>query len=164
MSFWTGVPRGDWVEEIATELRCVMRKSLLRTVFSAVAIFSSLLTTQASADYVYNIVNYPSLEIPYTLSGQIVTDKNSGTLSSLSDVVSWSWTVTEGSSYTYTVKSSDLLSGFNWFGSVDITPTEISLPLPPSSGPINQFYLFAGFGASLQWDNARPLLFPYREI
>jgi hypothetical protein len=149
-----------------------MRKSLglfhvlhvpvnLRTVFSAVAIFSSLLTTQASADYVYNIVNYPALQIPYTLSGQIVTDINSGTLS-FSNVDSWSWTVTGGSPYTAT--SSDPLSGFNWTGSVDITPTEISLPLPPSSGAGNSFYFFDSSGAFLQWSlSPNPPQPPYQK-
>jgi hypothetical protein len=47
---------------------------------------------------------------------------------------------------------------------VDITPTEISLPLPPPSGAGNSFYFFDSSGSFLQWSlSPNPPQPPYQK-
>ena len=134
-----------------------MRKSLgllnptrlpvnLRTLSSAAAIFSSILTTQASADYIYDIQNHPTVQNGWTLSGQITTTVDSGTLSSLSDITSWSWSATNGST-TYTFRSSDAGAAI-YFAGVVLTPSSILLPVPQS---LNTFLSFQGGLNAVDW-------------
>ena len=130
----------------------LMRKSLgffnfvhvpvkIRALLSAVAIFSSILGTQASADYVYDIQNYPSQQSGYELSGQIVTNTNTSGPLAAGEIVSWSWTVSGGGlSSPITLTSSDSNAQVQIEGTVDISPASISIsqPLKPSNfGDVN---------------------------
>jgi hypothetical protein len=120
----------------------------LRTLFYSIAIFSLILTTQASADYVYDIVNYPEPQNGYTLSGQIVTDINSGTLSP-ANIVSWSWTVTGGVGAPFTSSSTDAGTSVTIIGEVDISAGSISIPTPHFTDSIGVLQFNDGSGADL---------------
>jgi hypothetical protein len=143
-----------------------MRKSLgllhllrapvnLRTLLSAIAIFSSILTTQASADYIYNIVDHPTVENGWTLSGQITTTVDTGNLTS-SDITSWSWSATQGA-VTWTANSTGPQSVTAVTGTVLLTPTAITLPSPPnSSDTFNVIELDPDPNAVLRWERGSP--------
>lgn len=113
----------------------------------AVAIFGSILTTQASADYVYYIgQNYAPLPNGWTLSGQITTDTNTGNLAP-SDILSWSYTASNGAQ-SYTFSSTD--SGPNLaISGLIATPSAIELPAPnPSDNNVLLFNTGFVFGGS----------------
>lgn len=104
----------------------------LKTLLSAVAIFSSILTTQASADYVYNIgQNYAPLPNGWILSGQFTTDINTGALTT-SDILSWSYTESNGPQ-SYTFSSTDPGSAWSISGVVIATPSAIEIPSPETT-------------------------------
>jgi hypothetical protein len=73
------------------------------TLVAASAI--SLWCSPAQANIIYSLVNYPDDQNGWTLSGSITTDGKSGALTS-TDVLSWSWTVTSGTT-AYTFRSTD---------------------------------------------------------
>jgi hypothetical protein len=104
----------------------------IRTLLSAVALFSSILGTQASADYVYDFQNYPSQQSGYQLSGQIVTNTNTSGPLAPGDIVSWSWTVSGGGlSSPITLTSSDSNAQVQIEGTVDLSPASITIAQPP---------------------------------
>lgn len=99
------------------------------TLLFAGVVFHSLLTTRASADYVYDIVNYAPLQNGWTLSGQITTDINNGSLTQ-ADVLSWNWSVTNGTqSYTFASTDTPVSQAFIT-GTVIATPSAIEIPIP----------------------------------
>ena len=106
--------------------------ALTKFLFAGVS-FQSFLTANASADYVYDIVNYAPLQNGWTVSGQIVLDTNTGPLAS-GDFLSWNYTTTNGTQ-TYTFSSADTpVSQAYIFGTVTATPTAIVVPAPTVGG------------------------------
>jgi hypothetical protein len=106
---------------------------VMRTLLCPGAIFSLILTSQASADYVYEIQNYAPLQNGWTLNGQITTDTNSGRLAT-SDILSWNYHVSNGV-LSYAFSSTNPASFASVEGNVIATPTAIEIPSPPSSEP-----------------------------
>ncbi len=82
---------------------------------------------KASADFIYNLVDYPGLQNGYTLSGTIVTNINSGTLAP-ANIVSFHYVATNGT-VTSIGSSGDPGSTLSINGTVDISPTAITLGL-----------------------------------
>ena len=52
----------------------------------------------AKGGLTYDIVDYPSISTPYTVSGTITTNGDTGTLLPSSDIVSWDITIFRGAS------------------------------------------------------------------
>lgn len=74
--------------------------------FTLIAAFAvSLSCSPAHANTTYSLVNYPGDQNGWILSGSITTDGKTGALT-LTDVLSWSWTVTSGTT-AYTYRSTD---------------------------------------------------------
>ncbi len=106
----------------------------------------ALAASQASAGYVYNLVNYPTAQNGYTLSGTITTTINSGTLGYdlpypyVSPYISaFEFTITNASNQIVDSGSWSSGQAFNnptfppygpdfVFGIVDISPTAITVP------------------------------------
>jgi PEP-CTERM motif len=77
----------------------------LRCFTLVVAFAVSLSCSPAQANTTYSLVNYPGDQNGWILSGSITTDGKTGALT-LTDVLSWSWTVTSGTT-AYTFRSTD---------------------------------------------------------
>jgi hypothetical protein len=105
----------------------------LTMILAGIVIFSSILTSQASADYVYQIENYAPLQNGWTLSGQITTDTNTGILTS-SDILSWSYSESNGA-LSYAFSSTNPVSFTSVAGDVIVTPTAIEIPAQPVFQP-----------------------------
>jgi hypothetical protein len=65
-------------------------------------------SSPALADTVYSLVDYPTLEQGWTLSGTITTDGNTGTLNP-GDILAWSWKLSKSGSSDVTI---DNTTGF----------------------------------------------------
>jgi PEP-CTERM motif len=104
--------------------------------FTLVAAFAvSLSCSPAQATTIYSLVNYPSDQNGWILSGSITTDGKTGALT-LTDVLSWSWTVTSGTT-GYTFRSTDPGAFFgeeNAPPDLIATSTTLSVPFNQSVG------------------------------
>jgi hypothetical protein len=93
----------------------------------------------AKADITYSIANYPADQNGASLSGTIVTDGATGSLSA-SDILSWSWTITPAGGTPFTFSSSDAGAAVAISGTVIASQTAITIGA--SSGPSNDFALY----------------------
>ena len=92
----------------------------------------------ARGDYVYNLENYLSDQNGWSVSGQIITDTNTGVIST-GDIDSWSLTMTQGASII-TACSSDPGATLPSAISLYATPQALSLYLPPFNSTSNNGY------------------------
>jgi len=83
-----------------------MHRPLLLASLSAILMLSPAHVARAG-DVTCNIVQYPSLQNGYTLSGSITTDGHFGPISA-TDITAWSYTITQGSSPITTETSTNL--------------------------------------------------------
>ena len=107
-------------------------------------------TPSAVAEIVYTMTDAPTIQNGWTLSGTI-TVAGVGTGLSSTDITSWMYTVTDGSS-SYTYSSSDG-GGLNTAGLL-ATSTELIVPYWQQGNPRSYLQLnapVAGGGALLEW-------------
>lgn len=109
------------------------RRSILIAAVAgaAIALIMARNPLAATADTVYDIVNYPAEQDGWILSGTITTDGKTGPIT-LSDVDSWNWTVTNGVT-TYSGSSSESVP-YNSLTGVIATPTYLATPLNDTTG------------------------------
>jgi len=98
------------------------------------------------AEVVYNIVDYPSLENGWTVSGTITTDGTIGTLTAR-DITAWSFTLTNGGT-TDTWSSAVIGATYSRTTVAGITATATELEIMGTPGPDQAFQLDLGYGGS----------------
>ena len=86
---------------------------------------ATLAPGEVSADFVYNVVNYPALQNGYTVSGTITTLVDQGTSLPPSDITAWNITIT-GPSFTSTFTPTNSSKPNGLF---DATPTSLMVGL-----------------------------------
>jgi hypothetical protein len=101
-------------------------------------------TEVSAASITYNIVNYPTLQNGFTVSGTITTNGATGTLLPARDITSWDITISGITGITFTPEDS-----VNFSSSFDATPT--TLDVATLSDKIS-FQSLSGAGIS--WDHA----------
>jgi hypothetical protein len=126
-----------------------------RTPLAALVVFASILTPKASADqFVYDFQNYPDLQNGWTLSGQIVTDTDSSNNLSAADILSWNFTLTNGSTSVTGVStdpSSTITQGMT------ANAYALTLPISDTIGGGNYLFLNDSLsGAYLQYSRSGP--------
>src|SRR5271157_1915349 len=105
------------------------------TKWFALAIAVTMLAASGQArggDITYNLVNYPSAQEGWTLSGSITTDGTLGTLTNR-NIVSWTWTVTYPSFQTDTY-SSDGVESYAMIVGMQASAYDLYIPVQFSSG------------------------------
>jgi hypothetical protein len=99
----------------------------------------SLLPRLALAENItYNLVNYPTEQNGWNLSGQITTDGATGALTA-SDIVSWNFTASTVGGATYSASSQSADAGIQIFGLL-ADASKLTLPLDPGGG--NRVYFW----------------------
>ena len=99
-----------------------------RRFVKALAMFLVLLVLQVSAKHataniIYDIVNYPAYQNGWTITGTITTDGNTGTITS-SDLDAFSFSITNG---TTTYSASSPSGSFSAAGTITATSTNLSV-------------------------------------
>ena len=112
--------------------------SLAVLAVAAMIVAQMWVLPKARGDYVYNLINYPSDQNGWSVSGQIVTDTNTGVIST-GDINAWSLTMTQGTSII-TACSSDPGATLPSAISLYATPQALSLFLPPFNSTSNNGY------------------------
>ena len=104
--------------------------------------------SNAGADTIYNIVDYPAYEFDWdtggtdTVSGTIITDGKTGALTT-ADIVGGTFTLQNP---IYGVFSFPVLGNVLGAGTLSATQSALTIPLPPTifdSGTVNELYLVA---------------------
>jgi hypothetical protein len=81
----------------------------------------TLAPREVTAGFVYHVVNYPTLQNGYTVTGTITTSVDTGTALPTSVITDWNITIT-GPAITFTItKPSSIM------GQIDLTPTAITV-------------------------------------
>lgn len=130
-----------------------MRRVFLRLFSTALVLFVTIVGQVSAGTITYAIVNYAADQNGATVSGSITTDGTIGTLSA-SDILSWNWTITQGTS-AYTLSSSDLGTAVSLNNAV-ASETNITLSLPSQGQPTNYFALVgsdSGMSGDLEYDH-----------
>ncbi len=127
-----------------------VRKMLITGAAFAV----SLSGLPAQANTVYSLVNYPGDQNGWTLSGSITTDGKTGALTS-TDVLSWSWTVTSGTT-AYTFGSTDPGAFFGQLAAppdLIATSSALSVPFDQSVGMQDESEGSVTYPTIIEWSN-----------
>ena len=89
----------------------------------------SLIPTEVGAGSItYNVVNYPSLQNGYTVSGTITTNGNHGTSLPGTDITSWDIKITMG---TTTEATFTPTNSVKYSATFDATPTHLTIATSP---------------------------------
>jgi hypothetical protein len=122
----------------------------------------------AKGDLIYNIVDYPNITNPYTVSGTITTNGATGTSLPSTDITGWDITVKQGNILIFELNSSN---AGNIAGPFDATNTNINVGTRGDqigvsdqtseilwSSPRGLFLGYEGFTQSLgvTWDGRLP--------
>jgi PEP-CTERM motif len=102
-----------------------MRHTFARIAEAAVLSFG-LGGLASAANIIYPIQNYSADQNGATLSGSITTDGTIGPLA-ISDILSWTWTITPSGGAPFTYASGDLGAGIHLEGTVVASPSEITI-------------------------------------
>jgi hypothetical protein len=84
-------------------------------------------TEVGAASITYSIVNYPTLQNGYTVSGTITTNGATGTFLPGTDITSWDISITKGTTTVVTLTPTD---SFNLSNAFDATTTSITAATP----------------------------------
>jgi hypothetical protein len=118
-----------------------------RHVAALLTLLAFLLCTEApAASITYNVVNYPSLQAGFTVSGTITTNGTTGVQLPISDITSWNITITNGTLAATLTPANTSETGSVTF---DATPSAITVA---SSEDLILFSNVAAT-ATYQWRN-----------
>ena len=84
-------------------------------------------TEISAASITYSIVNYPTLQNGYTVSGTITTNGATGTFLPGTDITSWDISITKGTTTVVTLTPTE---SFNLSNAFDATTTSITVATP----------------------------------
>jgi hypothetical protein len=113
-----------------------IRRFAVLAVLGIAALTAAVRPTAVRADTIYHLINFPQYQTGWNfaggwnMSGTIVTDGNLGLLTT-SDIVSWSWTTTNGT-YDYSANSSQPGTSYGTSG-VYATSSYLAMPLSSST-------------------------------
>ena len=135
-----------------------------RCTFAIVLLIAFLAFPAAvSADMTYILNSFAADQNGWTLTGSITTDGTIGVLAK-SDFVSWTWTVTEGSSSsTYSSTDSGAALVIKAGSSIMTNATGTQILIPSTAGTANGLALAVNGVGNLQWDNSPPTTAPFYE-
>jgi hypothetical protein len=103
-------------------------------------------TEVGAASITYNVVNYPTLQNGFTVSGTITTDGSTGPALPGSDITAWNIVISNGLGVVTIINPSD---SANLSGTFDGSPSAISV-----GSMTNNFILFAAPQIqAIQWAN-----------
>jgi hypothetical protein len=113
-------------------LRSLRREEtrMVRSTAIPLLILAGMALTQTevgAASITYSIVNYPTLQNGYTVSGTITTNGDTGTTLPGTDITSWDISITKGTTTVVTLTPTD---SFNLSNAFDATTTSITVATP----------------------------------
>jgi hypothetical protein len=133
---------------VAALIWCGLTRRVRSTAIPLLILAGTALTpTEVSADLItYNVVNYPTLQNGFTVTGTITTDGSTGSALPGSDITAWNIVISNGLGVVTIINPSD---SANLSGTFDASPSTISV-----GSKTNNFILFAGTQTpAIQWEN-----------
>jgi hypothetical protein len=99
---------------------------------------------EVSAEFIYEVVNYPTLQNGYTITGTITTSVDQGTRLNSPDIISsWNFTITGPGPPMINTTFTPTTSSLETSGFIDVSPTAITVS---SQQDILQFSIRTGPG------------------
>src|SRR5262249_54250211 len=113
-------------------LRCVVTRMVRSTAIPLLILAGMVMTPTdvVAGSITYNVVNYPTLQDGFTVSGTITTNGAIGTLLSGTDITSWDITIAKGDML---VEKFDPSDSSNTSTNFDATPYAITVSTTPDN-------------------------------
>jgi hypothetical protein len=145
----------DRLEVMADLIACVLTRRVRSTVIPLLILAGmALIPTEVGAGPItYSIVNYPTLQNGFSVSGTITTDGSTGTMLPGTDITDWQIFVKEPNGAEVIALTS--INSTNQSTTFDATPTTISVGSSETNGIT--FGILPGDFTSISWQNNQTL-------